>query len=467
MAGTHFKGPIYSNGLVVPTLSTDGTSLVSGNGTDYPLFDKWRRAQAGFPLIAPPVSGLTTNAAANLTINSSAAAAVNGETVWTVNATATNTTNNYFEIHVPLQTQAFAASDMTAEFAVDSFAKVDAAGGGIVYYMGTASYSLFSSYSIQGQLTASTTSPLAINGMTAYQVRENLWSKSGFSDAVGNQAWVNSKIRVYVTNGQTITFSLRSIVYGASRAKGRLAIVSDDGYASWIKLGVPVLREFGLLSSCAIIYDSVGTSDKATLSQLQQYVAEGNECIAHGPNDGTGGTGNLYTTWTTDAQRIADINACRDYLIANRLCSSWGAKSYVWPQGRFTTDTTAYPLLALMQSNGYTVARSAQEPTTHYAHKLNAISTTSLMPFATQIVGHTWVSGAGEVTNIPAIAAKIAVLAQTRTDSTLMLHRVVGVDSAAASTEISINRLRELCTAIRAEVDAGNVEVVLYSEFAK
>ena len=31
MASTHFKGPIYSNGLEVPTLSADGTSLVSGD----------------------------------------------------------------------------------------------------------------------------------------------------------------------------------------------------------------------------------------------------------------------------------------------------------------------------------------------------------------------------------------------------------------------------------------------------
>ena len=33
MAGTHFKGPVYSNGLEIPTLSADGTSLVSGDGT--------------------------------------------------------------------------------------------------------------------------------------------------------------------------------------------------------------------------------------------------------------------------------------------------------------------------------------------------------------------------------------------------------------------------------------------------
>ena len=33
MASTHFKGPIYSNGLEVPTLSADGTSLVSADET--------------------------------------------------------------------------------------------------------------------------------------------------------------------------------------------------------------------------------------------------------------------------------------------------------------------------------------------------------------------------------------------------------------------------------------------------
>lgn len=451
----------------VVTTSSDGTSLVSGDGSFWPVLQDYavKRAPYGLALIEPPVSGITTATGASCTINSSAATVRNGETVWTVNATATNTTNNWFEVQIPTQSQAFAASDMTAEFALDDFSKLDS--GGIVYYLGTAGYSIFSTGTINSQITPSTSAPFALNGLTAQHIREPQWTKSGYTDEVGNQAWVNSKIRVFITNGQTVTFSLRAIRYAAMRKKGRIAIVSDDGYASWHKMGVPIMREYGFKTSNAIIYDALGTSDKTNLATLQAYVAEGNECIGHGPNDGTGGTGSLFTTWTTNAQRIADINACRDYLLANNLCTMWGARSYVWPQGQYTNSASDLELLGLMIANGYRAARGALVPTTFYMHKTNAVSSSNLSSFVTPIVGHTWASAGTEAANIAGINAKIAATAVARADCTLMLHRVVGPDAAAASTEISSNRLRQICDAIKAEVDAGNMEVVLYSEFAK
>ena len=56
MAGTHFKGPIYSNGLEVPTLSAEGTSLVSGDGSVVPLSPP-SHTWAGKPTAAASGSG--------------------------------------------------------------------------------------------------------------------------------------------------------------------------------------------------------------------------------------------------------------------------------------------------------------------------------------------------------------------------------------------------------------------------
>lgn len=451
------------------TTSSDGTSLVSGDGT-YPILQDYfaRRAPYGLALTEPPVSGLTAAAGAGVTINSSAAAVVNGETMWTVNATATSGSNNYFELSIATLglTAAFSAADITAEIVMDDVTKVSL----MAMYVGTASYSLSANYPLSSQLTPSTTAAWTMNGvLTAYQFHPSLLNanKSGFTDEVGNQAWINSKLRVYINNGSTLTFSLRAIRVGAYKKKARIAIIGDDGYISFQKMGVPILEEFGFKSSVAVIYDTVGTSDKATLRQLQSYVAKGNECIPHGPNDGTGGTGNLWTTYTTNAQRIADINACRDYLLANNLCTMWGARSYIWPQGRYCESTSDYSMLQVMRDNGYTVGRSANTPSVVYMHKLNALSDDNNALFTTPIVGHIWTSAPTEAANIAAINAKIAATAANGGDCALMLHRVVGVDAAAQSTEISTNRLREICNAIKAEVDAGNMEVVLYSEFAK
>lgn len=451
-------------------LSEDGTAIVSWDGVQYPVLLPWfaNRATFGQALTEPPVSGLTATAAAGVTINSSAAAVVNGETMWTVNATATSGSNNYFELSIATLglTAAFSAADITAEIVMDDVTKVPL----MSMYVGTATYTLSANYPLASQLTPSTTSAWAMNGvLTAYQFHQSLLdaNKSGFTDAVGNQAWINSKLRVYINNGSTLTFSLRAIRVGAFKKKARIAIIGDDGYITFQKMGVPILEEFGFKSSVAVIYDAVGTSDKTTLAQLQSYVAKGNECIPHGPNDGTGGTGHLWTTYTSNAQRIADINACRDYLVANGLCTTWGARSYVWPQGRYCESTSDYTMLQVMRANGYTVGRSANTPTVVYMHKLNALSDDNNARFTTPIVGHTWTSGATEAANIASINARIAATAANGGDCALMLHRIVGVDAAAQSTEISTNRLREICNAIKAEVDAGNMEVVLYSEFAK
>lgn len=449
--------------------SADGAkSLVDGGGNTVDLGGYSGRAPYGLSLVAPPVAGITTNAGAGVTINSAAAATLDGETVWRVSATATAGANNYFELSIPTlgAAAAFSASDMTGEMAFDNMANISS----ITLYMGTAAYAIATSSPLYNQIVPATTSAWAMNGvMTAYQFHEPLFAanKSGYADETGNQAWVNAKVRIYVNNGTTLVFHLRSLVAGANRKKARLAIIGDDGYDSFQKFGVPIIEEFGFKSSVAVIRENVGTNGFATLAQLQSYVAKGNECIAHGPSDGTGGSGNLWSTYTTNAQRIADINGTRDYLLANGLCSSYGARCYIWPQGRFCESTSDYSMLDVMLANGYGVGRSANQPTVVYFHKLNAISARNRAAFTTPIIGHQWSSAPAEAANIAAIQTRITALGASRTDSTLMLHRIVGVDAAAQSTELASNNLRALLSTIKTEVDAGRMEVVLYSSFVK
>lgn len=448
--------------------SPPGASLVDPAGIRLSDTPGSARAKYGLTLIAPPVSGIVAAAGAGLTINSSAAATFDGESVWRVSATATAGANNYFELSIPTlgAAAAFSASDMTGEMAFDNMANISS----ITLYMGTAAYAIATSSPLYNQIVPATTSAWAMNGvMTAYQFHEPLFAanKSGYADETGNQAWVNAKVRIYVNNGTTLVFHLRSITVGSNRKKARLAIVGDDGYSSFQNIGVPILGEFGFKSSVAVIRENVGTNGYASLTDLQAYVAKGNECIAHGPSDGNGGSGNLWSTYTTNAQRIADINATRDYLIANNLCSSYGARCYIWPQGRFCESTSDYSMLDVMLANGYGVGRSANQPTVVYFHKSNALSANNRAAFALPIIGHQWSSAPAEAANIAAINTRITALGTSRADGCLMLHRIVGVDAAAQSTEISSNQLRAILANVKTEVDAGRMEVVLYSDFAK
>lgn len=420
------------------------------------------RKPLGDVLVEPPVSGITATPGAGLTLVSSTAETYNGEVCWKVVLTATSGTNNYCDLQIPVQTYAFSAADMLAEWAVDDVSKLQ----NLWCYLGTAGYAVNASVNIT-PIAAGTTAAWNMNGLTGYPVRESLWTKSGFADDVGNQAWVNAKVRVFVNNGATMTFYLRSIRVNANRKKARLAFVADDGHTSFFNMGVPILREFGFVSTAAIIRDKVGVNvGITTLPVLRRYVAEGNECVAHGPNDGGAGN-NLWDAWATDAQRLADVNTCRDWLLANGLTSDAGSRCYVWPQGIYCADVADLSFISLLKANGYTLARGITANGTHYAFRSNGMSAGNLAQFALPILGHTWVSAGGETTNVPGIVTKIQNLGATRTDGILMLHKVVGVDAASGPLEISSNRLREIAAGAKAEVDAGRLEVVLLSEFAK
>jgi hypothetical protein len=424
------------------------------------------RAAYGNVLIEPPVSGVTVTPAANITINSSAATSVNGEMIWRVSATSSSASLNYFEISLPLASDPFSAKDLTVEIYTPDMSKLEQ----MIVYAGNTAYTQYVSKAIAGAaIVPNGANPFAVNGLTAFFVHEALWTKSGFSHPVGDLPCTQCKLRVHVPNGSTLVFGLRSIRACAMRKKARLAIVGDDGLRSWIRMAVPILHEYGFKSTMSIIYVLVGHPGYATLSELQAVVAAGNECVTHGPNHPvTSGSGNLFTAWATNDERRADVLACRDYLINNALTSEWGAKCYIWPQSIYTTSVTDLSFLEMMRDSGFTVARTASGTNgSFYLQKNNALCANNLQRLCGPIIGHTWTSAGTEAANIASIIAYIQGAVAAGGDVTLMLHKVVGPDAAAAATEISSNRLRELCVAIKSEVDASNLDVVLYSDFAR
>ena len=297
------------------------------------------------------------------------------------------------------------------------------------------------------------------------------WTKNGYSNATNVQAWVNAKLRINVTNGQTVVFALRSMRAGVAKAKGRLAIVADDGYTSWLRLGVPILEQYGLKSTMSIITDEVGNTPGgyASLSDLLAYVARGNECVAHGPLENNT---NLFTSpYTTTAQRVADMQAARDYLISNNLTGSYGSRCYVFPQGQYASTSGEADLLDAMQSAGFVLGRAAvagtSTPSTRSQH-VRALSPLCHQRLTLPILGHTYAGlaatadDANETTNINALITSIQALATNGSDGTLMLHKVVARGAAtggAGTVEIETDRLIALCDAIKTLVNAGTLEL--------
>ena len=219
-----------------------------------------------------------------------------------------------------------------------------------------------------------------------------------------------------------------------------------------------LLSRFVFLLSIA---DKVGASALyGSLADFVDYVGRGHECVAHGP---TGGVGNLIANYTTNAERIADINLHRDYLVTNKLTSVSGAKCYVFPQGEYAPTAGNVSLLDLMTTNGYKVARTATSKAAPHLPSLRAYNSTHsklLLP----IIGHGYAGAtntpddATETTNVNAIVTAIQAAGAARTDVTLMLHKVVEKGGATAgAVEIETDRLRTIAVAIRAQMDAGNL----------
>jgi len=427
---------------------------------------------AGLSLIEPG-NGVTPTASvgAGCTLNSSGFVTVDGEQWFRVNATATSGSNNYFEINVPT----FVATG--ADTAVVEYQCDPSKGSPLVLYLGTASYSVFATGN--RSLTApSNNDPFQHVGRTAATIHKSLWSKNAtYTRDTIEQAWVISKLRVTVTNGETQDFYLRSIRVGVAARRGRLCVVSDDGYDSFLRLGVPILERFGIPSTMAIIADKVGNTGQGyvTLDQLRTYVAAGNACVAHGP---IGGSGNLYSTYTTNAERIADMNYHRDYLLSNGLTDARGGQCYVWPQGRYSNGSGEVSMLDSAYAAGYRIARAA----TAYPSKSGAlpmhvfslgnVSARSHSRLCLPIIGHDYngasntADDANETTNVNRIITSIQDLADSGLDAFLLLHKVVARGAATSGgIEIETDRLNAIAAAIQTEVAAGQLTCVTMPQF--
>jgi hypothetical protein len=275
----------------------------------------------------------------------------------------------------------------------------------------------------------------------------------------------------------TVVTRLRAITAGTNRRKGRLCVIADDGYHSWFRLGAPMLARYGIPSTASIIASGVDVNTttvngNGTLAELKNYVAAGNACVAHGPNQTAANLfdGPFAGGDELNAARIADMNVGRDFLLQHGLCDDRGAKCYVWPQGTYSQGGGEVSLLDAAYEAGYRLGRAATAYTTLFP-QISAMSERCHTKLILPLIGHTYAGttnsagNAAETTNIANIAAYIASVADSGVDAFLMLHRVVNRGAATAgSIEIETDRLASLCNSIKTLVDAGTLECVTMPE---
>lgn len=416
-----------------------------------------------------------------VTVSASGFTMLDGEPHYFVTATNSGGSNSSFELRWA-GLQAFSADSATLEFRADDPSQCSS---GATLFMGRSSYAVNAAAGKSWSRFYTTVATDIHKGRMSIGIKNGDWSITGFTGEVSQQVFTDAKVNVSVAAGGTITFYLRSARIGVARKKGRIAIVDDDGYANFFRVGVPILQKYGIKSSAALIPilfgTSVGTtSEVATLPTFKEYVRQGNQCIAHGPNKPP--YTNLFDTqYPNTSARIADIQSVIQYLLDNGLTDTWGAKCYIFPQGVYNSGAGEPDLLNAMQSVGIVMARGAQADNTNVPTRptfLDGLSTLNHKRMTMPIIGHQFKGAAGpgdaadaaETTNVNAIISSIQTLAAAGADMTLMLHRVVQPGSVTAgpgAIDIETHRLDAICAAIRTEIDAGRLEDVLFSDFVR
>ena len=410
--------------------------------------------------ISPPITSPTVVVGAQCTLISSAQAMYRGELMWKLVASVSGTSTNYIEVKGTTN-DGFTMRAATLEFASDDITKIDKIG---VFAGIDANYSVYCRASTTVTPPAATRGTI-MHGLTSLQITNEDWIKSGYAGETADMVMTDSKVRFTIKDGQTATIYLRSLAFGGSSV-GRLAIIADDGYKSWFQRGVPILAQYGLKSSAAIIPYNVGSSEYSDVAALKAYVAAGNECIAHGCNTPTRGL-NLFTNpgeLPDNAARLADVRKSTQFLVDNNLCGERGLKCYIWPQGAYSASTTDLSFLDDMYAAGYRLGRATKSGQFMYQRR-SLVSEANPNNFCFHIVGHTFVSSGTEAANIANVISNIQACATYGLDCVLMLHRIVGEGQETLGTHMSTVNLRAICSAISTLKTAGTLQDVLFSDF--
>ena len=266
--------------------------------------------------------------------------------------------------------------------------------------------------------------------------------------------------------GQTAILYLFALGVGQPR-KSRICVVYDDSYDSAYKLGYQPFASRNIKTTTAVIANTVGKTNYASLPTLKAYLAGGNALIAHGTS-APDGSGNLFTAHDGSYEEaIQDIEYNVKYLRDNNLLRRNADRCYIFPQGQWEKVSNENTLLDLMIDRGFDIGRSALVGESTWCYSTDVMSKQQRL--TVPIIGHLWAgTTATEATNISNIVSRIqSVAAANGVDAFLMLHIVQPtntVDGSMSSIGIRVSDLNTIATAIKTEVDAGKLEAVTMPE---
>lgn len=290
--------------------------------------------------------------------------------------------------------------------------------------------------------------------------KSSAWTNSGALD-LDTQLFTHARIRISPSAGKIADATIYGLRINPA-GRSRIAVISDDGYSSWVKYGQQIFNRRGIPTAQAIIQSTVGLSaNYCSLDQLKSFVAAGNECVTHGPGD------SQFVTFADRASRIKNVTDTRDYLAANGLIGSKQAKCYVYPGGKFQASIGDSSFMDDLIAAGFTFARTV---TRFMGFSADLIKSNKYAAMTVPIIGYIRQSTeAADTQELADTLASIDYCAQNGIDCVVMLHNVIpaqGVWTWTQTTDITVDKLVQIADKIvQCRKDYGQ-EPVLFSSFA-
>lgn len=309
------------------------------------------------------------------------------------------------------------------------------------------------------------------NGRMHIDFNDAGWTKTGYSGATADQNWRRWAFDFVIKQGKTVTIKIREVRAGTTAKKGRIAVGADDFYNSVQRGMTQVFNRAGIPLYHAIIPNNIENptvGKTSVLNELKHFVDCGNECVVHFT---ALNTSNLFQPpYTSDAMRVAEACAVRDYIIKHSLGSDTAAHCLVYAQGEWQDGSYKPTFLDALIAEGFLLARAGTNSTPVNIRYMREDSHARLL---IPSFGHTYAGAANvandvnETANINTIISRINAAADGGHDGTIMLHDFVEDGAANSGYQIERSRAYALRDAIVAKRDAGALDPVLLSQLAE
>lgn len=295
--------------------------------------------------------------------------------------------------------------------------------------------------------------------------QDRRWSVGAGSPSFDSTLFTRLKIDISSQSGQQAKVSFADVTVGQRNSKATLSLTFDDGNIEMYTQIAPLLESYGFRGSMGIIGSLIGPTagSNMSLAQLQDLVARGHEAVVHGNFS--------LATFPDIPTKQADVALNQNFLLQNGLNVNDSAYVYIYPftaqvdgSGATIDDTQIKTVLTNL---GFIGARGAGFVPVVF-NQYNRMQTIPYVPEIAHRANTT--SDALETANVDRVVKRINQMGVQGRNGCLTIHKTIpstaGV-TQASNIEIQVQNFIRILDAIKAEVDAGRLEVMLLSSQIK